>query len=291
MIMLSCVSITPLGFPVVPGVVGAAQLQMPLDVLDERLGVVAQAPGIVVEDLLQRLASVLALQELVYLLLVLDDGKTDSGLIERIHHLICNRVLVERDGNPSEALRGGHGPVETRPVVPDDRQPVASPEASGRQTARQRPNFSCDLGPGPALPDPEVFLADGRPGSSHAGIVEQQPGKRVEVVFAIFSLSRRERARVRVFSLSRRERAGVRGLGRHRCCGSLTPERRELAVAPSTAASSRGSRFQLRTRAIESSIETATVGVSDPKTMRLSRPAIAARERTTGSPTTGQRSA
>src|SRR6185503_11172956 len=98
---------------------------------------------------------------------------------ERVNHLLGDRVLVERDRDSPKALRRGHGPVEPRAVVADDREPVAAPEAPGRETAGERPDLAGDLRPRPALPDAEVLLAHGRPAAADAGVFQQELRKRV----------------------------------------------------------------------------------------------------------------
>ena len=143
----------------VTGVVRAPLLRVAIEALEEWLRVVAQAASVVVEDYLKRPAALLDLQQLVHLLLVLGDSEADLRLLERVDHFLGDRVLVEGDRDSAEALGRGHGPVEPRAVVPDDREAVAAPEAPGRQAGRSRglrvPR------PRPALPDAEVLLDRG----------------------------------------------------------------------------------------------------------------------------------
>ncbi len=50
-------------------------------------------------------------------------------MIEDIDELGRDRILVDRDRNPAEALRGQLREIEARTVFADDRQLVARPKA------------------------------------------------------------------------------------------------------------------------------------------------------------------
>ncbi len=141
--------------------------------------VVVQPPRVVVVDVAERGHAGRRLQQLVDLLLVLDERVVDFRVVQHEDELGGRRVLVHRHRNAAERLRGDHRPVEPRPVVADDREMHAAPESLGREAAGKRADFGGDLAPRPRLPDAEVLLAGGRMIRAHAGVVQQEPRKRV----------------------------------------------------------------------------------------------------------------
>ena len=121
-----------------------------------RLAVMAHAPFIVVGDVrIQRFQ----FEQLVDLLLVFDDGVADFRILQHIGHVGGRRVLIQWHGHAAQALRGQHGPVQAGTVVADDGQVHAALEADGSQAAGQGAHLLVDLGPGPGLPDAQVFFA------------------------------------------------------------------------------------------------------------------------------------
>jgi hypothetical protein len=101
-------------------------------------------------------------EHLVDLLLILDDGIGDFGVIQDVDEFGRRRVLVHRHGNPAQRLRGDHRPVQPGTVVADDREVHAAPETLRRQPAGERAHFVGDLRPAPGLPDAEILLAGRR---------------------------------------------------------------------------------------------------------------------------------
>ena len=99
-------------------------------------------------------------QELVDLLLILDDGEPRLGVLDDVLHLALDRILIDRHRDAAQRLRGHHRPVELRPVVADDRDPIAAREAEGGEAERDVTRLLEILRPRVRLPDPEVFLAD-----------------------------------------------------------------------------------------------------------------------------------
>ncbi len=155
-------------------VVGAAQAQDAVVAVQEGLRVVAQAARVVEDDVLEIRAARRDLQQLVDLLLVLDDGEVDVGVVQHVDHFLGHRVLVERHRNAAERLHRGHRPVQARAVVADDREVHPALEAQRREAAGQRAHFLRDLRPGPRLPDAEVLLARGRMAAAHLRVVLQE---------------------------------------------------------------------------------------------------------------------
>ena len=159
--------------------------------------VVAQAARIVVVDVRERRHLRLRLEQLVDLLLVLDDRVDDLGVVQHVDELGGRRVLVHRHRHAAERLRRDHRPVETRPVVADDREMHAALEALRGEAAGERAHLGGDLAPRPRLPDAEVLLARRRMVRAHAGVVQQQPRKRVRPLLHRGSLRATPEARAR----------------------------------------------------------------------------------------------
>jgi hypothetical protein len=135
----------------------APDLHQPVDAGDAL--VVAQAPRIVVADVLQARHLGRRFEHLVDLLLVLDDGVDDLGVVEHIGEFRRRSVLVHRHRDAAQRLRRRHRPIEARPVVADDRQVHSTPEAERGEAARERAHLRGDLTPRPRLPDAEILLA------------------------------------------------------------------------------------------------------------------------------------
>ncbi len=146
----------------------------------ERLLIVTHSPGIIVKDVREPRALRLDLEELVHLLLVLDDGDGDLGVLQEQPHLLRRRVPVHRNGHAPQHLGRTDRPVEARPVVADDGEMVAALESQLGEAPGQRPDFRGHLRPGGGLPDAHVLLAHRRPLGPRAGVVQEQPGKRVQ---------------------------------------------------------------------------------------------------------------
>ena len=145
-----------------------------------RLGIRAQAAGVVVDHVLQARALGLDVQELVDLLLVLDHGEPRLRVIGDVGQLLLDRVLVERHRHAAEGLRGRHGPVELGPVVADDRRLVPAGEPEGSQPERDATGALEVLAPRVGLPDAEVLLADGDPVRPPLGVGADELRERVE---------------------------------------------------------------------------------------------------------------
>jgi hypothetical protein len=141
---------------------------------------VAQAARVVVEDVLQVGALRHVLEQLVDLLLVLDDGELDAGILQHEDHLGRHGILVHRNGHAAQALRGIHRPVQAGTVVADDGQVVAALEAQLGEAAGHGAHFLGHLRPGPGLPDAHVLLARRRMVRPHLGVMFQKARKRAE---------------------------------------------------------------------------------------------------------------
>jgi len=163
-------------------VVNAAHLNRFVQTLNEGLGIVAHAARVIVKDMVQRRAVAHDFKQFVDLLLVLDDGELDPGVLQDKSHLLRHRVLVQRHRHAAQHLCRAHRPVQARPVVADDGEVVAALETKRGQAAGHRPRLRGNLAPGPGLPDTQVFFARGRTVAADAGMVQQQTWKGVERV-------------------------------------------------------------------------------------------------------------
>ena len=161
-------------------VVRASQPLDAVEAVQEILRVVTKPARVVEDDVLERGAAIADLEELVDLLLVLDDREMHLGVVQHIDHLRRDRILVERHRHAAQRLRGGHRPVEPRPVVADDREVHPALEALRRKPAGQRAHLVLDLRPGPGLPDPEILLAGGRVTAAGRRVVQQQARERIQ---------------------------------------------------------------------------------------------------------------
>ena len=169
--------VEPLG--VLPLELLAALLQLG-QAQEAGLLVLPQAPGIVVDDVLEPGALRAHVQELVHLLLVLDHREPRLRVVHDVLHLLLDRVLVERHGHAAEGLGGQHRPVERRPIVADDGGLVAAREAERGQPERDQARLGEVLAPGIRLPDPQVLLADRDLVAEAARVVRDELGEGVE---------------------------------------------------------------------------------------------------------------
>ena len=142
--------------------------------------VVAQPARVVVVDVLQRRHLRRRFQHLVDLLLILDDRVRDLGVVQHVDEFAGGRILVHGDGNAAQRLRRGHGPVQARPVVADDREVHPAAESLRREPAGEGSHLRRHLAPGPRLPDAEVLLADGRVRAADLRMMREQPRKSIE---------------------------------------------------------------------------------------------------------------
>jgi hypothetical protein len=124
------------------------------------LAIVAQAPWIGVDDVLEPRTLLAHQEQLVHLLLVLDHREARLRVADDVLHLLLDGVLVEGHRDPAERLRGEHGPVELWPVVAHHRRPVPAGEPERGQAEGDQAGLLDVLGPAVGLPDAEVLLAD-----------------------------------------------------------------------------------------------------------------------------------
>jgi len=126
--------------------VGAPHLEHFVHAVQERLVVMAHAARIVVQDVLQLRALLLALEQLVHLLLVLDDGEAHARVLQHEHHFGGHGVLVHGHRNPAQALRGGHGQYRRGRLSPMMARlsPRLNPSSARPQASARTSPAACD---------------------------------------------------------------------------------------------------------------------------------------------------
>ena len=140
--------------------------------------VVEHPARVVVHDEAERRQLGAKRHHLVDLLLVLGHDHRALGVVPDERELLGDRVLIDGHRHPAQALGSDLGPVEPRPVVADDRQPLAALEAEGGQAEREVSHLVVILAPRPGLPDAAVLLPDRRPVVEVARVSLQQSYKR-----------------------------------------------------------------------------------------------------------------
>ncbi|EKE18083.1 MAG: hypothetical protein ACD_10C00137G0001 [uncultured bacterium] len=92
-----------------------------MDSVQEGLVVMPHAARVVIKDVLERAGLLLDFEQFVDLLLILDDGETDAGILQRKKHFARDGILIERHRHAAQTLRRAHHHVQMRPVVADHR--------------------------------------------------------------------------------------------------------------------------------------------------------------------------
>jgi hypothetical protein len=131
----------------------AADLLQPLEA--RHAFVIAQSARIVVIDVRERRDRGHRLEHLVDLLLVLDDRVGDLGVVQHEDEFGGRRILIHRNRDAAQRLRGRHRPIESRPVVADDRKPHPPLESLRGEPASA--HFGRDLPPRPVCQMPRCF--------------------------------------------------------------------------------------------------------------------------------------
>ena len=143
--------------------------------------VVQHSARIVVDHVAERRELVAERHHLVDLLLVLGHDHRDIGVIPDEGQLLGDGVLVDGHRRAAQALRGHLRPVQTRPIVADDRQAVFPFEPEGGQPQREVADLGVILRPRARLPDPTILLADRGAPRQLLGVAPQQAWQRREV--------------------------------------------------------------------------------------------------------------
>ncbi len=135
--------------------------------------VIAKPAFFVVEHLLQLGQPRHHRLKLVDLLLVLDRGETHFGMGEHIGKLIGDGIGIDRHRNRAQHLPRHHRPIEHGAVGADHRDGLTAPEAKPMQADRIGSNDVEHLGPGPSLPNAEVFVPHGGSLAEQFGVANQ----------------------------------------------------------------------------------------------------------------------
>ena len=75
--------------------------------------------------------------------------------------LLRDRVLVDRNRNCAERLRGGESPVKPRTIVADERNRIFALKPEGAEPQRESANFLKNIDPGIGPPDAQILLTHG----------------------------------------------------------------------------------------------------------------------------------
>ena len=118
-----------------------------------------QTARVVEDNLLHVPEPVPDLEELVHLLLVLGHDELRLRVLEHVAELGGDGVLVDREGDAADRLRGDLGEVEAPAVVADHRELVAAPEPELRKAEGEPADLIRVLRPGHGLPDAVFLLA------------------------------------------------------------------------------------------------------------------------------------
>jgi hypothetical protein len=157
--------------------------------LQARLPIVAQAARIVIKNVLQVRDFGANLEHLVDLLLILDDGEMNLGVIEHKLHLGSGSILIHWHRYATETLHRSHREIQPRTVLADDCQMLTTPKADLKQPGRDFAYLLPHLFPRPALPDPQVLFADGDRTRSRPRVVSEQTRKSISARRRVHRLS------------------------------------------------------------------------------------------------------
>jgi hypothetical protein len=136
--------------------------------------VLAQAPRLVIDHLLELRDTFRNGENLIDLLLVLNGRETHLGMRQHISKLIRHRIGIDRHRNGAERLHGRDRPVKFRPVGADDRDGLAAFQSEPVQASGQRQHLVAHLRPRPGLPDAEILVAHCRPFAERARVAQEQ---------------------------------------------------------------------------------------------------------------------
>ena len=133
------------------------------------------AAAVVVDDVFEPGEPFPHFQHLVHLLLVLGHDHARLGDLQNAGELVGDGVLVEAQGKDAGGLGGQLRDHPLRPVVSDDRDPVARFHTQLRKPERETPHPRQVPGPGDLLPDPELLLAQRNAVGTVRRVVREEP--------------------------------------------------------------------------------------------------------------------
>ena len=149
-----------------------------LEGLETRRLVGVHPAGVVIDDVFEPGEPFPHLQHLVDLFLVLGHDDAGVGGLQDAGEFVGDGVLIEPQGQDPGGLGGQLRDHPLRPVVPDDRDPVACFQTQLREPERETPHPSQVPGPGDLLPDPELLLAQRNAAGTARGVLREEPGQR-----------------------------------------------------------------------------------------------------------------
>ena len=139
--------------------------------------VLAQATGVVVDDVLNAGHGFAHFQQLVYLFLVFCESKRNFCVLHHKAHLLCHRILVQRNRDSADALHRHEAHVQVGPVIADKGQVLAFCQSQRRQATGYLTHVLGHIGPCPCLPDAVFLLAQSRSARPFGSMLEQQVRK------------------------------------------------------------------------------------------------------------------
>ena len=124
--------------------------------------VFAQTAWVVVNDVGDAGHGLAHFQQFVHLFLVFGKSEVDVGILHHKRHFLGHRILVQRNGHGPQALHGRKAHVNVGAVVADEGQVLPPGQPQRRQATSQVAHVAGDIGPGPSLPNTELFFTQGR---------------------------------------------------------------------------------------------------------------------------------
>ena len=134
--------------------------------------VVAQATGVIKEDVFQLGAALANLHQLVNLLLVFSKGEAHFSVIDRENALCRGRILVQGNRNSAQRLHCQHGGIQAGTVGPHHNHVVSAAQASLVQSGSQLLNHGGQVNPAQGLPNTVFLLAHGGLAWAAAGMLQ-----------------------------------------------------------------------------------------------------------------------
>jgi len=145
-----------------------------LEAHEERVAVVTEPLGVLVDHPLDLLETPLEIQDLVDLLLVLGEDDLRVGVIDDVLDLPGDGVLVDGHGDSAHRLGGHHGGVHLRTVVAQKGQLVVATEAQAHQAEGDGADVREVVRPAPLLPDALLLFPKRRRTRMLSGVLEQE---------------------------------------------------------------------------------------------------------------------
>ena len=133
--------------------------------------------GVVVDNASQRGALITYLKHFVDLFLIFNDRNAHRGILQYVHHLLGDRVLIQRDRHPAQRLGRHHAHIQLRPVLTNHGDMITLFDPKRRQATSKFLDPVVYLLPSQRLPDAQVLLAQGWSMAANTCVLNQEGGK------------------------------------------------------------------------------------------------------------------